>query len=81
MACNCATSEQINELYRTYGEKVDEKLAGSFWQRVKNAVRKFFVYLCLIPITPVIVVYVLYKAFGDDDKKISIRKLFKFEQI
>lgn len=81
MACNCATQEQINELYKTYGEKVDAKLSGNWKLKAKNTVRKIGVYICLIPIVPVIVLYVLYKGFGDSNKKISVRKFFKFAEI
>lgn len=75
MACNCATEEQLKELYKTYGEKVDAKLSSNPWQRLKNNVRKFFVYLFVIPIIPLLFLFVIYKVFSDNNK-ISIRKFF-----
>ena len=74
MACNCATSEQINELYRRYGEKKKEK--APFGQRVKKVVMYVGVVLALIPIVPCLFLYVLYKRLCDDDHSISLTKFF-----
>ena len=78
MACNCATTEQLNELYRKYGEKKAEK--KSFGIRVRNAVYKVGVAICLIPIVPMIILYAFYKAWGTDDHYISVAKIFKFKR-
>ena len=80
MACNCATSKQIEELYKKYGEKRgDGEKKFSF----KNLLMKVGVYACLIVLTPLIVVYVLYKVWGSDNHNIDVRRFFnmKFREI
>lgn len=80
MACNCATSEQINELYRKYGSKRDRNTKVGFKQRVKDAVIYTGVAIVLIPIAPCLFLYVLYKALFDDDHKISLTKFFRLDR-
>ena len=79
MACNCATTQQIEELYKKYGEKRETQKKFSF----KNAFMKFGVGACLIVLTPLIVLYVLYKVRGSDNHKIDVRKFFnmKFREV
>lgn len=79
MACNCATSEQIKELYRRYGDKKD-KSKVSFAQKVKNAVMYTGVAIAMIFITPFLFLYVLYKAICDDDHRISLTKFFRLDK-
>lgn len=75
MACNCATTEQINELYRQFGEKQEKLKKFSF----KALMRKIAVILCIIPLLPFMILYVYYKAFCSDDNKISIVKFFNLK--
>lgn len=79
MACNCATTQQIEELYKKYGEKRETQKKFSF----KNAFMKLGVGACLIVLTPLIVLYVLYKVWGSDNHKIDVRKFFnmKFREV
>lgn len=78
MACNCATTQQINELYRRYGErKAENRRKRTFWQWVKYIIMYTGVVIAMIPIAPALFLYVLYKAFCDDDKKISLKKFFR----
>lgn len=78
MACNCATQEQIDQLYKKYGEKKSEN-SGSFKIKFKTLIQKVGVAICLVLITPFLVVYVFYKAF-DDDNRISVKKFFKLKE-
>lgn len=80
MACNCATTEQINALYKKYGEKKGEKKKLTFKQKVKNAAMYAGVVLALIPIIPMLFLYVLYKGVFDDDHKISLTKFFRLNK-
>ena len=75
MGCNCTTTEQINELYRRYGEK----RAARKPKKIKAFLRKAALVICLIPVVPILVLYVFYKAFCDDDNKISVRNFFKLK--
>lgn len=77
MACNCATTEQINALYKKYGEKKAESLSSG--QKLRTLLQKIGVGVCLVFITPFIVCYVFYKAFGSDDRKISVKKFFRLK--
>lgn len=76
MACNCATKEQIDELYRQFGEKKIKTKKVSF----KAVLRYAAVVLCLIPIIPVLFIYVYYKAFCSDDGRISMVKFFHLKE-
>lgn len=80
MACNCATSEQINELYRRYGSKRDKKEKKNFKQRLKDIAMYTGVVIVLIPIVPCLFLYVLYKALCDDDHRISLTKFFRLDK-
>lgn len=79
MACNCATSEQINELYKKYGDKRIQE--NKRWQqKVKSAAMQVGVVLAMIPITPFLFIYVFYKAFCDEDHRISLTKFFRLDK-
>ena len=80
MACNCATSEQINELYRRYGSKRDRKAKKNFKQRLKDIAMYTGVVIALIPIVPCLFLYVLYKGFFDDDHSINLMKFFRLDK-
>ena len=77
MACNCATTEQLNALYKKYGEKKDESLSSG--QKFRMFFYMIGVGICLIFITPIIVCYALYKAFGTEDRTISVKKFFRLK--
>jgi len=79
MACNCATSEQIKELYARYGDKKNVKNL-SFSQKLKYYAQYALVYIIMIPIVPLLALYVIYKGLFDDDHKISVRKFFNIKQ-
>ena len=78
MACNCATTEQINKLYARYGDKRDAKKLS-----LKGKIKYYTQYAAMIvvmaAIMPFLLLYVIYKGAFDDDKKISIKKLFKLK--
>lgn len=79
MACNCASSEQIKELYRRYGDK-KKTSKESFGRKVKRIMTYVGVGLLMIPITPCLFLYVLYKGLCDDDHKISLTKFFRLDK-
>ena len=70
MACNCATAEQLNELYKRYGEKKAEK--KSFGLKLRLAIQKICIVFCLIFIAPVIVGYVVCKSLFTKNHKINV---------
>ena len=75
MGCNCATTEQINELYRKFGEKRQSQNAFS----LKLFIKKGLTYLCAALITPFIVLFVIGKAMFSKDRRISVRKFFNLK--
>lgn len=79
MACNCATSEQIDELYKKYGER-RKSTNKNTKQKIKDAVMYAGVAVAMVPIIPVLVLYVFYKAFCDDDHRISLTKFFRLDK-
>lgn len=80
MACNCATKEQIDALYKKYGERQKVNKTDSFKVKAKKIAVTIGVGICLIPIFPALLLYVIYKGFFDDDKKISMAKLFRLNK-
>lgn len=79
MACNCATNEQIKELYRRYGDKKNAP-KRTFKERVKFVFMHTGVTLVMIPIIPFLLLYILYKGICDDDHKISLTKFFRLDR-
>lgn len=78
MACNCASSEQIKELYARYGDKRNVKnlsLSG----KLKYYTQYAGVAIVMVILFPVLFLYVLYKGAFDDDHKISFRKFFNIK--
>lgn len=80
MACNCATKEQIDALYKKYGERQKVNKTDSFKVKAKKIAVTIGVGICLIPIFPALLLYVIYKGFFDDDKRISMAKLFRLNK-
>lgn len=75
MACNCATTEQLNKLYEQFGHKLEPTGNETFWFKIKNILTKIGVGFCIILLFPYILGYVLYYAiFGD--RRISIAHFF-----
>ena len=80
MACNCATKEQIDALYKKYGERRKVNNGDTFKVKVKKILTNVGVALCMIPIFPVLLLFVIYKGFFDDDKQISMTKFFRLDK-
>lgn len=75
MACNCATQEQLDELYRKFGTPVKPRGTQkvSFW--VKYYVNNILTALSMLFITPFLFIYVgAVSLFGGG--KISLTKFF-----
>lgn len=79
MACNCATQEQLNELYRKYGRKVEPEGKTLLSFRLKNAVNYSFIGVALIFVIPFLFIFVLWKGLFAKEKKISLRKFFRLK--
>lgn len=75
MACNCATSEQLNEIYKKFGTRVkptgNEKL--SF--RVKNFFVNSFALTTLVTSAPLVLLQISY-SYSRGKNQISLTDFF-----
>ena len=78
MSCNCATQEQIKKLYDLYGDKNNRKISKH--QKIKNFIRNFVIFIFLVVISPFLITLVLYHGIFTKDKKISVRKILRFNK-
>ena len=78
MGCNCATQKQISKLYELYGDKKNKDIPKS--QKIKTFLRNLSVYSVVLIISPLLISFVLYKAFFSKNKQISVRKLLRFNK-
>lgn len=76
MGCNCATQEQIRKLHELYGGK--SSLDKPFKQKIGELFKNFLIYFILFIISPILISFVIYKVVFTKDKKISVRRLLKF---
>lgn len=79
MACNCATQEQLNELYKKYGRKVEPDARTTWGFRIKKFVNDFFLIITMVIIVPFIFCYVMGKGLFTKEKKISLKKFFRLD--
>ena len=80
MACNCATKEQIDALYKKYGERRKVNNGDTFKVKAKEVLTSVGVELWMIPTFIVLFRFVSYKGFFDDDKQISMTKFFRLDK-
>lgn len=80
MACNCATQEQLNELYRKYGQKVEPGAKETWNFRVKKFFTNILLYTVMCFIAPMLFCYVIGKGLFSKEKKISLRKFFHLKK-
>lgn len=78
MACNCASKEQIEELFKIYGQKKDTPKGDITWFRIKKTLMEFGVKVCLVLLAPIVFMYIVYKFFSKNNK-ISIATLFNLK--
>lgn len=76
MGCNCGTKEEIDKLYRIYGEKTSRHEGMTFSEKIKHALSVSFTVLCWIVIFPVMLVYMFLFLFWNEPGKrtIDVRK-------
>jgi hypothetical protein len=77
MACNCATNDQLEKLYKEFGQKRQLAKGDGFLFRIKNFFTTTGVVICLILLLPYILFYTFrHGVFGDH--KISLAHFFGF---
>lgn len=78
MACNCASKEQIEELFKIYGQKKNTPKGDITWFRIKKILMELGVKVCLVLLAPFMFMYIVYKFFSKNNK-ISIKSLFRLK--
>jgi len=79
MACNCATNEQLEKLYKEFGHKVDVPKDAELKFKLKNSLTKIGVSVSVFFIIPYLFYYVIREGvFGDG--KISLSEFFGFRK-
>ena len=75
MACNCATNEQLNVLYKRFGTKIKISGKESLFFRVKNFFVNTFAQTTLFTIMPLLMVYISLN-YAQGKNQISITDFF-----
>lgn len=68
MACNCGTQEEIEKLYRAYGEKLDNYDDLKAGEKVKWWVLHCLTILTWIVVFPVMLIFMIFFLFWKDPK-------------
>jgi hypothetical protein len=81
MACNCGTKEEIDRLYKIYGEKVSNPEINTLFDRIKHCLYIMFTVLSWVVVLPILFIYLLLFLFwhepGDRNINISNFNLLK----
>ena len=72
MACNCATKEELDRLYRIYGEKRDNNQDLTFADYVKKAVYAFITICGWIIVFPLMLIGMILYVFWTEPTKRKI---------
>jgi len=75
MACNCGTKEEIDRVYRIYGEKVANPDMDTLSDRLKHYFYVVFTILSWIVIFPFMTIYLLLFLFWREpgDRNINVQ--------
>jgi hypothetical protein len=75
MACNCGTKEEIDRIYKIYGEKLNTFDDMTFWERIKHVFYVMFTILSWLIVFPFILIYLLLFLFWHEpgDRNINIQ--------
>ena len=79
MACACKVNQEIDKIQRYYsykGKDSDNKPKMSL--NKKEAATTLFIYLLLLPVLPIVFLYLLFFSIFSKNKKISMRKILSF---
>lgn len=82
MACKCNTQEEIDRLYKVFGDKSGLPEKPTLNDYIKYYVGNILVYILLIVALPLLIFYVLILLFWREDERIHINdvnllRLFK----
>ena len=82
MACNCEAQNEINALYKAYGEKYSLPESPKISDYIRYYGGNILAYILVLVCFPILVLYVLILLFWREDEKIHVSdidliKLFK----
>lgn len=72
MACNCATKEELNKLYKAYGEKSKLPEKPKFADYIRYYCGNGLAYLLMVLCFPLLILYVFALLFWREDYKIHV---------
>ena len=81
MACNCATSEQLNELYRVYGEKAANRQTQTIGKEIVYWLKQMALILLAIPSTILMTLYVVWVVFWNKNPHINVQNINILKQL
>ena len=75
MACNCGTKEEIDRIYKIYGEKLNSDSDLTFIEKIKHLFYVLFTVLSWIIIFPLMFIYIVLFTFWYEpgDRNINIQ--------
>lgn len=76
MACNCITQEQLESLYKAFGDKVEKTNKKKTF---KKQLQLLCVKICILLLTPILFIFILYKIFFKNGK-INISDFFGLDK-
>lgn len=72
MACNCATQEKIEEIYKVYGTKMRDTSNLTLFQWCKRIFYFIFGIIMFAVAIPAMLIYVLLSVFWRTDGKVNV---------
>ena len=66
MACNCGTKEEIDRIYKIYGEKLENRDDMTFIERIKHFGYVLFTIFAWIIVFPLMFIYVILFMFWNE---------------
>ena len=80
MACACKVNQEIDRIhkYYSYHGKESNESRNRMSINKKDAARTLLIYILLLPLTPIIFLFVVGFTLFSDTKMLSMRKFFNF---
>lgn len=80
MGCACKVNRHIESIHRNYGENVGHKKSSMRFNAKLFIQKLFLLIFVMIPLCPIILVYVLYQYYYKNNNKISISKFLNLKK-
>lgn len=78
MGCACKVSRRIESIHRDYGE-YKQRPKSRMKINIKRFVQQMLLLIfVMIPVSPILLIYILYEYYGKNNNKISVSKILNF---